>query len=286
MIKDSEQFIVFLFCLSLFSGCHNAPKKNNLHFQVLEAGMINDSLSTRYTSYKDNYNQWKTVYEDCLHDTLYHNAIYLGLQNKIGLSSICSHAELNLNKQITVLDTSAKGNIFDLLSVNSSANCFSKINLNKNLQDSFYIELIRNLKMAGSYSYLTDLVDTNQIAFKISTLIDYSFRPDSLVGLLQRTKDSSLVYFREILTTPGNGLIARVAMIFGFESRFHLKRKLSEEEESKLKNEVFFTLGDHGENGNIQLMTDRDIKFVINKNYIVFGEFYVFSEDNHEVTQR
>jgi hypothetical protein len=284
MVQAFKQFIVFLFCLSLFFDCHDAPKKNNLHFQVLEAGMINDSLSAHFSNYKDDYYQWKAVYEDCLHDTLYHNAIYLGLQNKIGLSSICNRTELNLNKQITVLDTSAKGNIFDLLSVNNSANCFSKINLNKNLQDSFYIELVRNLKMTGSYSYLTDLVDTNQIVFKISTLIDYSFRPDSLVSLLQRTKDSSLVYFREILTTRGNGLIARVAMIFGFESRFHLKRKLSGEEESKLKNEVFFTLGEHGENGNIQLLTDHDIKFVINKNYIVFGELYVFNEDNAEVS--
>jgi len=280
MIKASEQFIVFLYCLSFFSGCHVAPKKNNLHFQVLEAGIINDSLSAHFTNYKDNYNQWKTVYEDCLHDTLYHNAIYLGLQNKIGLSSICNQTALNLNKQITVLDTSAKGNIFDLLSINNSANCFTKINLNKNLQDSFYVELVRSLKMTGSYSYLTDLVDTNQIVFKITTLIDYSFRPNSLVSLLQRTKDSSLIYYREILTTPGNGLMARVAMIFGFESRFHLKRKLSAEEENKLKNEVFFTLGNHGENGNIQQLTDHDIKFVINKNYIVFGEFCVFSEDS------
>src|SRR5579863_6380562 len=119
MIKTPEQFIVFLFCLSLFSGCHVAPKKNNLHFQVLEAGMINDSLSAHSSNYKDDYYQWKAVYEDCLHDTLYHNAIYLGLQNKIGLSSICNRTELNLNKQITVLDTSAKGNIFDLLSVNN-----------------------------------------------------------------------------------------------------------------------------------------------------------------------
>jgi hypothetical protein len=280
MINSPKQFIVFLFCLSLFPGCHDVPKKNKLHFQVLEAGIINDSLSAHFANYKDDFNQWKAVYEDCLHDTLNPNAIYLGLQNKIGLSSICNRTELNLNKQITVLDTSANGNIFDLLSVNNSANCFSKINLNKNLQDSFYIELIRNLTMAGNYSYLADLVDTNQIVFKISTLIDYSFRPDSLISLLQRTKDSSLVYFREILTTPGNALIARVAMIFGFESRFHLKRKLSETEASKLKNEVFLILGNHGENGNIQMLTDRDIKFVINKNYIVFGEFYVFNEDN------
>lgn len=283
MNKASLEFFLFLFCLILFSGCHVATEKNDLHFQVLEAGIINDSLSSHFPNYKDDLNQWKTVYENCLHDSLFKNAFYLGLQNKIGLSSICSQTALNLNKQITVLDTSANGNIFDLISVNSSANCFSKINLNKNLQDSFYIELIRNLKNAGDYAYLSDLVDTNQIVFKISTLVDYSFRPDSLISLLERTKDSSLKYYREILITQGNGLLSRVAMIFGFEARFHLKRKLSAEQENKLKSEDFFTLGDRGENGNIQLLPDHDIKFVINKNYVVFGEFFVFSEsgNNH-----
>ena len=170
--------------------------------------------------------------------------------------------------------------------MNNSANCFSKINLNKNLQDSFYNELIRNLKKAGDYRFLSDMVDSNQIVFKIGTMIDYSLRPDSLVSLLQRTKDSSLIYFREILTTPGNGILARVAMIFGFDAQFHLKRELSSEEESKLKNEVFFKLGNHGENGNIQLLPDQDIKVVIYKNFIVFGEFYVFNEDRTEAFQK
>jgi hypothetical protein len=250
-------------------------EKIALHYEALDAGVINDSIATHQASYKNDYDEWKSVYESCLHDTLFPNAFYLGLQDKIGISSICNQRELNLNKQITVLDTSAKGNIFDLLSVNNSANCFSKINLNKSLQDNFYIELIKNLKKTGEYKFLSDLVDTNQIVFKITTLIDYSLRPDSLISLLQRTKDSSLITFREILTTPGNGLLARVAMIFGFDAQFHLKRKLSAEEESNLKNEVFFKLGDHGENGNIQLLPDQNMKVVINKNYIVFGEFYL-----------
>lgn len=279
MIKASKQFVGFIFCFSIINGCHTTRDKIEMHYEALNASVINDSIAAHLASYKNDFDEWKAIYEQCLHDTLFPNAFYLGLQDKMGVSSICSQKELNLNKQITVLDTSAKGNIFDILSVNSSANCFSKINLNKNLQDSFYIELIRNLKKAGNYAFLSDLVDSNQIVFEISTLIDYSLRLDSLISLLQRTKDSSLVYFREILTTPGNGLLARVAMIFGFESRFRLKRKLTAEEESKFKNEVFFTLGDHGENGNIQMLTDQDIKFVINKNYIVFGQFYVFSEN-------
>jgi hypothetical protein len=286
MIKTSKHFIGFLFCLSLFSGCHNAPEKKDLHFEILDARIINDSLTNHFSNYKDDLDQWKAVYEQCMHDTLFQNAFYLGLQDKIGISSICNQTSFNLNKQITVLDTSAKGNIFDILSVNNSANCFSKINLNKNLQDSFYNELIRNLKKAGDYRFLSDLVDSNQIVFKIGTMIDYSLRPDSLVSLLQRTKDSSLIYFKEILTTPGNGILARVAMIFGFDAQFHLKRKLSSEEESKLKNEVFFTLGNHGENGNIQLLPDQDIKVVIYKNFIVFGEFYVFNEDRTDISEK
>jgi hypothetical protein len=286
MIKASKQFVGFIFCISIIAGCHTTREKIELNYEALDARIINDSLTNHFSNYKDDLDQWKTVYEQCMHDTLFPNAFYLGLQDKIGISSICNQTAFNLNKQITVLDTSAKGNIFDILSVNNSANCFSKINLNKNLQDSFYNELIRNLKKAGDFRFLSDLVDTNQIVFKISTMIDYSLRPDSLVSLLQRTKDSSLIYFREILTTPGNGILARVAMIFGFDAQFHLKRKLSSEEAGKLKNEVFFTLGDHGENGNIQLLPDQDIKAVINKNYIVFGEFYVFNEDRAGVSEK
>jgi hypothetical protein len=276
MIKASKQFAGFIFCISIIAGCHTTPEKTGLHYEAFDASVINDSIAAHLANYKNDFQVWKAVYESCLHDTLFPNAFYLGLQDKVGISSICNQREPNLNKQIMVLDTSAKGNIFDLLLVNNSANCFSKINLNKNLQDNFYIELMKNLKNAGEYKFISDLVDTNQIVFKITTLIDYSLRPDSLISLLQRTKDSSLIYFREILTTPGNGLLARVAMIFGYEAQFHLKRKLSAEEESKLKNEVFFKLGDHGENGNIQLLPDQNIKFVVNKNYIVFGEFYLF----------
>jgi hypothetical protein len=276
MIKASKQFVGFIFWFSIIAGCHTTPEKTELHYEAFDASVINDSIATHLASYKNDFQVWKAVYESCLQDTLFPNAFYLGLQDKVGISSICNQKELNLNKQITVLDTSAKGNIFDLLSVNNSANCFSKINLNKSLQDNFYIELMKNLKNTGEYKFIFDLVDTNLIVFKIGTLIDYSLRPDSLISLLQRTKDSSLIYFKQILTTPGNGLLARVAMIFGFDAQFHLKRKLSAVEESKLKNEVFFKLGDHGENGNIQLLPDQNIKFVVNKNYIVFGEFYLF----------
>lgn len=276
MLKRDNQLILLFFCVITFMRCHSTPEKKEIHFEVVEAGPVNDSLSAHQANYKEDFILWKEVYETCIHDSLFPDAFYLGLQRNLGIGSISNQMVRNINKEITVLDTSGKRDILDIIAVNNSANCFSKINLNKNLQDTFYYELIRNLKNAGDYSYLSDLVDTSQITFHISTLIDYAIRKDSLVSLLQRTKDSSLLYFRQILTTPGNVLLTRVSMIFGFDAQFHLKKKLSAEEEGKLKNGVFFKLGDHGENGSFKMLPDQNVKVVINKNYTVFGDFYSF----------
>jgi hypothetical protein len=276
MFKRESQFLLVLFCIVTFARCHTAPEKKAIHFEVLEAGPVNDSLSAHRPNYREDFIQWKSVYEQCMHDTLFPNAFYLGLQNRVGIGSISNQVVQNVNREITILDTSGKSDIFNILAVNNSANCFSKINLNKNLQDTFYNELNRNLKSAGDYSYLSGLMDTSQIIFNVSALIDFAIRKDSLVSLLQRTKDSSLLYFRQILTTPGNVLLVRAVMIFGFDAQFHLKKRLSPGEEGKLKNVVYFKLGDHGEKGIIQLLPDDNVKVVINKNYTVFGEFYSF----------
>ena len=276
MLKRSCQIFLFFLCYAAFDGCHSTPEKEGIHFELVNADAANDSLSVHMADYREDFTQWKAVYKQCMHDTLFPDAFYLGLQTNLGIGSISNQIEQNINKQITVLDTSAKGNILDIIAVNNSANCFSKINLNKNLQDSFYNELIRSLKNSGEYKYLSDLVDTNQITFRISTLIDYSIRPDTLVHILQRTNDSSLLYFKQMLTTPGNVLLVRAGMIFGFYSEFHLKRKLSSEEVGKFKNEVNFKSGDHGENGSIKLLANQNLQVLINRNYTVFGQFYLF----------
>jgi hypothetical protein len=280
MLQKLIRVFLFFTYVVTFSCCHNAPEnKIQIHYQVLPAGPVVDSFSSRHPGYKEEFLLWRNVYGQCMHDSLFPEAFYLGLGNKLGIGSISNQKALNINREITILDTSAKGDIFDMLAVINSANCFSKINLNKNLQDSFYIELIRNLDSAGEYAYLSGLVDTSQILFNIGTLSDYTLRKDSLVSVLQRTKDSSLLYFRQILTTPGNVLLVRVGMIFGFDAQFHLKRKLTPEEAIKFKEEQFFALGGHGEKGSIRLLPDQRLKVVINKYYTVFGQFYVFSQD-------
>jgi hypothetical protein len=278
MLKRNNQLVLLLFCIITFVRCHSAPEKKEIQYEVLEASAVNDSLSAHQANYKEDFIQWKSVYENCIHDSLFPDAFYLGLQYNVWIGSISNQTARNVNREITILDTSGKRDILDILAVNKWANCFSKINLNKNLQDTFYSELILNLKNAGDYSYLSDLVDTSQITFHISTLVDYGIRKDSLVSLLQRTKDSSLLYYRQILTTPGNVLLTRVGMIFGFDAQFHLKRKLSPEEAGKLQNEVYFKLDVLSGNSSIKLLPDQNVKVVITKNYTVFGEFYSFKQ--------
>jgi hypothetical protein len=274
MTKITGRFIFIILSVTLLQ-CQSKPEQVRMHCELVSADKVIDSLSAHRANYKEDFSQWKAVYEQCIHDTLFPGAFYLGLQSGLGIGSVSNQIVQNLNGQITVLDTSGNRDILNIIAINKSANCFSKINLNRNLQDNFYSELIRNLRSSGSYAYLADAVDTNQIVFKISTLIDYAIRPDTLLSRLQTTKDSSLLYFRKILTTPGNALLARAAMIFGFSAEFHLKRRLTPAEENAFKNEVYFKQGDQVTNGSIRLMSDQSLQVAINKNYTVFGQFYL-----------
>jgi hypothetical protein len=264
------------FCWVIFPGCHSVPEKPTIQYEVLNTTPIIDSLSARFKDYKENFNLWKTVYEQCVNDTLFQNAFYLGLQQNLHIAGISNQEVLNLNKDITILDTSSKGDIFNIIAIYKSANCFSKINLNKYQQDIFYNELTGDLDSSGDFTFLSGMIDTSQINFNIGTLTDFSIRIDSLVSTLQRTKDSSLLYFRQLLITPGNALFARAVMILGFDAEFYLKRKLNPEETARFQHEVFFKMGNYGDKGSIQILPDQRMKVVISKNFTVFGQFYVF----------
>jgi hypothetical protein len=107
-------------------------------------------------------------------------------------------------------------------------------------------------------------------------MTDYSIRPDTLVSILGRTQDSSLLEFKRILTTPGNALLIRAGMIFGFDSEFHLKRNLTPAEQEKYKNEVSFTSVTNGAKGTIKLLPNQNMRINIVRNYTVFGQFFMF----------
>ena len=105
MLKRVSPFILFLLLGRTFIQCHSTPEKNEMHFEKLDAAVVNDSLSSLQANYKEDFKIWKLVYERCMHDTLFSNAFYLGLQLNLGIGSISNQAVQNINKQITVLDT-------------------------------------------------------------------------------------------------------------------------------------------------------------------------------------
>jgi hypothetical protein len=277
MLKTIRHIVFAFCCFTIFLQCRSAaPEAAVIHYEVVNAGLVSDSLSAHLPGYQDDLKHWKSVYAACLHDSLFSDAFYLGLQTNLGIGGISNQYVRNINKQITVLDTSAKGNLLDILAINKSGNCFSKINLNKSLQDEFYNELVSNLRTSVDYAFLVDLIDSNQISFNIPAMIDYSIRPDTLVSILGRTQDSSLLEFKRILTTPGNALLIRAGMIFGFDSELHLKRNLTTSEKGKFNNEISGTSGVDRGKVSIKVLPNQNLRINIVRNYTVFGQFYVF----------
>jgi hypothetical protein len=261
------------------AGCKE-PAKNKTIVYV----PIGDSSFPHDNIYKEKFTKWKGVYEKCMNYQLFSNAAYLGLQRQINVGSINNKAAFNINGDITVIDTTFSSKFFDLVAFIGSSNCYTKINLTKSLQSEFTAELARALVQSNQYSYLNDLIDTAHIAFRITTLAENSIRPDSLASILQRTKDTSLLRFKELLVTPGNAILIRDAVIYGFYAEFALKKQLSSADREKFKKEVFFSLGNQGstrimkETGSIKLVGNDHLMIVINRYYTVFGEFYIFKE--------
>jgi hypothetical protein len=270
-----KPFILFLLAVTALTGCKTEAHKKTILFEV-----VSDSLYNGGDGYEIKYSEWKKRYEECLQSRLFQNAIYMGLQQNIHIGSISNQYATNINKQFSLFDTSNRKNIVNLLAVINNSNCYTKVNLSKDLQSDFYRELINNLKNSGEYQHLAEYIDSARINFKITTMADNSLRPDSLVSLLQRTKDTSLVQFRQLLLTPGNALLVRTAMILGFYCEFPLKRKFPSGDEAKFKNEVFFKIGDTGESCSIRLLPNQNIQVFINKYYTVFGQFFLFKESN------
>ena len=262
------------YCIVLISlGCNEGVKNKKIVYVA-----ISDSNYRHDSSYVQNFLQWKKVYEECMNYQLFPNAIYMGLQEQIHVGSINNKSAQNVNGQTSIVDTIYSRRLSNLFAVIGASNCYSRINLNKNLQNEFYSELKKVLNKLKQYSYLADLIDTSQMTFTVTTIADNSLLPDSLVRTLQRTKDTSLLHFKRILLTPGNALLTHVAVIFGFESEFQIRKRLSIIDEKKFNDEVFFNFGSQYERGSIKLLPNHHLKVSITKYYTVFGEFYVFKE--------
>src|SRR6266404_3516912 len=120
MLKINNLLILAFLCVITSLRCHSTPEKKEIQYEVLEAGTINDSLSAHQANYKKDFIQWKEVYENCIHDSLFPDAFYLGLQYNVWIGSISNQTVRNVNREITILDTSGKRDVLDTLAVNKS----------------------------------------------------------------------------------------------------------------------------------------------------------------------
>jgi len=266
-------FLCFV-CAALLSCNMNSKEKTKLSFVS-----VSDSVYKSSDEYKQNLAIFKNYYEKCANEQLYPDVFYLELQQKMYIGSINNEHELVVNKGINVLDTSHGKNVFDLLAVISSSNCSDTISLNSNMRKVIYADVIAALNSLPEYKNLSAVIDTVQMKLRIGTVYNSTLRTDSLITLLDRTTDSSLIQYKQLLLTPGNVLLAQTIDVMGFTAEFPLKGKLSAQQKKQLGKEVYVNPEDSREYGSLLLLPNNSLRIQINKRYTVLGRFLQLREE-------
>jgi hypothetical protein len=274
MLSHSRLSILCLFSAVLFSCNMNTTEKTKISFVT-----ISDSLYKSNEEYKQQLAIFKHYYEKCANEQLYPDVFYLELQEKMNIGSINNEHELVVNKGINLLDTSKGKNIFNLLAIISSSNCNDTISLNSSMRKVIYGDVINALNTLPEYQNLSAVIDTVQMKLKIGTVYNSTLRTDSLISLLNRTRDSSLIRYKQLLLVPGNALLAQTIDVMGFTAEFPLKAKLSDRQKTQLKNEVFVNPENGREYGSILLLPNNNLRIQINKRYTVLGRFLQLREE-------
>ena len=266
MLNKNNYLILFCICMAV-TGCNQGSKEPKLKFES-----ISDSLYHPDDNYKQALFIWTHYYEKCMNEQLFPDAFYLQLQDKVNIGSINNEQERDVNKKINILDTSNNKNIFNLFAIVNSSNCSDTIHLNGPLKKDFYREVVNALSISPGYKGLTAVVDTAQMKIKIGATFNNTLRPDSLISLLTRTQDSSLIRFKELLLLPENALLAQTVDIFGFSAEFPLKMELSAQQKQQLDKGVSFDMNMSGDNVRLSLLSDI-VRVQVNKRYSVLGRF-------------
>lgn len=270
----SKKINFSLFCVIylVLAGCNSGTEPI-----LLKAVPVSSGTYSPGDDYTKALLEWKDYYRRCTNEQLFPDAFYLQLQDKVYIGSINNQHAIDINKGITVLDTSNRyGNIFSLLSIKNAFNCYDTLALVANLKTSFYHELAGALNSSPGFRSLTATIDTGQMKIRITTLYTISLKLDNLVQLLDTTKDSSLIRFKKLLLIPGNVLLAQTVDIFGFIAEFPLNAKLSPTQQQQLAREVFFNLNNSRDNASLILLSNGHLRLQLNKRYSVLGKFLQF----------
>ncbi len=273
-------YVFAIVAIATMVACNTADQKIPISYKVL-----GDSVYTGDSNYRRDFQRWKKIYEDCTRDSLFKNALYLGLQGNYFIGSISNRSSMNVNGRFSLLDTTNYGQLFKILTTNKSINCYSPLQLEAGMRIEFYKEIMKVLDRFDEYRFLKNDVDSSRLTIQITSLVDNNLVPDSVLSLLNHSSDTALVHFREKLTVTGNVLLVRTVMITGFYTQLPLSKKLSPDEHTKLAQEVFFKPDDQGNNASIKLVSENTVRITVNKYYTVLGQFYVFSDSKQHKDQ-
>jgi hypothetical protein len=280
MFNNPRLSILCFISAALVSCNMNSKEKTKLSFVS-----VSDSVYKSSEEYKKDLSVFKNYYEKCANEQLYPDVFYLELQQKMYIGSINNEQELAVNKGINVLDTSNGKNIFDLLAVISSSNCSDTISLNSNMRKVIYADVINALNTLPEYKSLSVLIDTVQMKLRIGTVYNSTLRTDSLISLLNRTQDSSLIRYKQLLLMPRNALLAQTIDVMGFSAEFPVKGQLSGQLKKQFGKEVYISPEGATEYGSILLLPNNNLRIQINKRYTVLGRFLQLKEEKTQGRQ-
>lgn len=260
-------WVVLLTTVALIS-CKNGGKEiPKYSFET-----ISDSVYKPTEEYAHSLTIWKAYYEKCMNENLFPSAFYLQLRNNINIGSINNAQEINVNKQTPILDTSNNKNIFNILTLVKWDNCGDTIQLNEKLRADFFVEVI-NVLNKTKFKGLILMMDAKQMSVTPKSMAIGKLMSDSVINLLNTTKDSAILNYKALLLKPGNALLAETVELLGFDADFTLQKELSQKDKNLLSKEQFITLNPTNDKISISLKPNNSIHIQINKRFAVLGGF-------------
>jgi hypothetical protein len=261
--------IIFILFIALIS-CKN--KNNQIPKYSFE--IISDSVYKPTEEYTQSLKIWKNYFEKCMTESLFPGAFYLQLRNNISIGSINNSQEINVNKQTPILDTSNSKNIFNIFTIVKWNNCSDTLQLNEKLRTDFFSE-VSNVLHQTKDNNLSTLVEAKYMTVSPKSIAIGKLIPDSVINLLNTTKDTALLHYKVLLLKPGNALLAETVELLGFDADFILHKEIPQKIKSLFSKEQFFTLNQTNDKMSIVLKQNNRIHIQINKRFAVMGGFVI-----------
>ena len=272
IMKRTSSWVILIFFIQL-AGCSSPAKKSSLVFDV-----VGNSHYAPDSNYSDDLSRWKKYYEACTGKSLFPDAFYMQLQDRVYIGSINNERQIDVNEAINILDTADNRSIFNLLNVTNASNCRDTMELSNSLRRQFFSQIKSVLNHSAEIKYLIPALDSGAMRITIETLYTNILEADTLLHLLNTSPDSSHKQFKDLLFQPGNVILGKTVEAFGFDADLPLTQRLSKSQEADLQKDIFINANASG-SGTVVLKSNGWIHIKMNKRFTVLGSFMQLKEN-------